>query len=100
MMQVFYFNCLIKNFKEMDLTKLQADVDAAQSKVDADNATLATDQQALQVAKDALQFGSTINILEGLSADQVTSLNETLASDPDNANGIVLTLPNAAGTQA
>lgn len=84
----------------MDLTKLQADVDAAQAKVDQDNASLATDQAALEVAKDVLQFGSTINVLEGLTPDQVTAINEELASDTDNATGIVLTLPIAAGTQA
>jgi hypothetical protein len=80
----------------MDSTKAQAAVDTAQTAVNADNAQLETDTAALTEAQTALSNITFINQLEGLSADQVASINEILAADTDNKLGITLALPPAA----
>lgn len=77
----------------MNDTTEQAAVDAAQAVVDADNAKLNTDMATLQDAKDALSNITLINGLEALTPEDVASVNEALASDPDNKTGITLALP-------
>lgn len=79
----------------MDATKEQAAVDAAQAVVDADNAKLSADMDILQTAKNDLANVININWLESLTVDEVTQINQALASDPDNKTGITLALPSA-----
>lgn len=80
----------------MDSAQAQAKVDQLQAKVDQDNQTLTDDQAALEEAKKELSFVSLVNMLEGLTSDQIATLNEALKEDA-NALGITIALPSTAG---
>jgi hypothetical protein len=79
----------------MDATNAQAAVDTAQSAVDAATTALEAANVSLAQAKSDLANITQINDLEALTPEQVTAINEALATDADNKSGITLALPAA-----
>ena len=86
--------------KEMDATQLQQTITNLEAAIVTDQTQLDKDNADLATAQAELAQVSLVNALEALTADQVTAVNEALASDSANTTGITLTLPAAAAAPA
>ena len=84
--------------KEMDATVLEQTITNLEAAIVTDQAQLDKDNASLSEAQAELAQVSLVNSLEALTPDQVTAVNEALASDSANTSGITLTLPAAGGT--
>lgn len=82
----------------MDSSTLQAQVDALTAQVSTDQTALANDEAALATASAELAQITLINQLEALTADEVTAISAALSTDPQNINGISLSIPTAAAS--
>lgn len=92
---------LIEQFKkkEMDASALETTITNLQAAIVNDQTQLDKDQADLATAQAELAVVSLVNTLEALTPDQVTAINESLASDTANTSGITLTLPAATPPQ-
>jgi hypothetical protein len=79
----------------MDITAQQSKVDDLKAQVATGTESLAANTAALNEAQAELDNAVFINQLEALTPDQLTAVNEALASDADNKSGITLSLPPA-----
>lgn len=84
----------------MDSSTLQAQVDALSAQVSTDQTALANDEAALATASAELAQITLINQLEALTADEVTAISAALSTDPQNINGISISIPSNAATVA
>lgn len=74
----------------MDITSLQSTLDTLTAQEMSQAAALKDTQDQITVVKEQLNYATVVNALEALNADQVKALNETLAGDPQNTNGITV----------